>query len=265
MALQYCNFATNLKAGYPVMKRIITLFSILTVFCLPPLVQESQAQLQGVNLNSLQNLTGMNQLYNLIPQVVGQGQLTQLGMATMMDPNAAAQTGVPDQAALDEQQLYYMQQLRGVVFDAVLDSLKGSTELERDTFGMSDIFGHQFFQKNNLNLFASNERIKAPANYTLDVGDELSISVWGASVYNANVEIEEDGYISIPDGGRVYLKGVTYGASKELIKRRISTFIDTRSSNMEIVLNYSRNITVNIVGDVKKPGAYVIPAINSVF
>ena len=129
----------------------------------------------------------------------------------------------------------------------------------------ADIFGHQFFMASKLDMFSKSKRAKAPDNYVLDAGDEISIAVWGASVYNENFEIGDDGYIDIPDAGRIYLRGVTYGAAKEIVARRIGSFIDTKRSSLEIVLNYSRNITVNIVGDVNQPGSYVIPAINSVF
>ena len=238
------------------MKRIATLITLL----LSLFISGAQAQLQGLNLNSLQSLTGMSDLYNLIPSVVGSAQTGQ----NATDPVTGQAVG-EDDGTLSEQELYYVKQLQGVLFDAVLDSLRGETAIKTDSVWRSDIFGHQFFHINKLSLFSNSERVKAPDNYTLDVGDELSVSVWGASSYNANVEIGEDGYISLPDGGRIYLKGVTYGAAKQLVGRRLGTFIDTRSSNTEIVLNYSRNITVNIVGDVAKPGSYVIPAINSVF
>ena len=38
-----------------------------------------------------------------------------------------------------------------------------------------------------------------------------------------------------------------------------------RNSEIDVTLAYSRVITVNIVGEVYKPGSYTIPAINTAF
>lgn len=55
--------------------------TILSLFLLLTGVPGLRAQLQGVNLNSLQNLTGMNQLYSLIPQVMSSAQASSLGFS----------------------------------------------------------------------------------------------------------------------------------------------------------------------------------------
>ncbi|MEZ5007179.1 MAG: SLBB domain-containing protein [Chitinophagales bacterium] len=164
-----------------------------------------------------------------------------------------------------EESLYFINQLQGLLFDAVLDSVKEASGLKKDSVYRSEIFGHQFFRLKNVNVYTKSEKVKAPDSYTLDVGDELSISVYGSSLFNTKGEVNEEGFVEIPKMGRIYLKGVTLGSAKKLIVDMISKYVNTNTSKTEIVLNYSRNITVNIVGDVLEPGSYVIPAINSVF
>ncbi|MCP4121635.1 MAG: hypothetical protein GY751_07760 [Bacteroidetes bacterium] len=206
----------------------------------------------------------MNELYSLIPQVMGSGAAASVGFNSG-NTNPPMIGAEQDAAAINEQALYFVEQIQGMVLDAVLDTLKLATNMAEDSAMHADIFGHQFFRSANLNIFSKSKRAKAPDNYVLDSGDEISIAVWGSSVYNENFEVGDDGYINISDAGRVYLKGVTYGAAKQILTRRISSFINTRSSNLEIVLNYARTITVNVVGDVNQPGSYVVPAINSVY
>ena len=52
---------------------------------------------------------------------------------------------------------------------------------------------------------------------------------------------------------------------RSLIKSKFSKFLDMKNSEIDVTLAYSRVITVNIVGEVYKPGSYTIPAINTVF
>ena len=137
--------------------------------------------------------------------------------------------------------------------------------IKEPVFNPSKIFGHNYFSENNLALFTKSTDSKAPDNYILDSKDELNITVFGYSDYNGKFKVEPDGYITLPEFGRVYVKGLTFGAAKQLIRRKIGSFINLKSSNLEIALNYSRTINVNIVGSVRQPGTFVIPAINSVY
>lgn len=129
----------------------------------------------------------------------------------------------------------------------------------------SEIYGHDFFGSGKLALFVKSAEAKAPDSYILGVGDEINIAVWGYADYNNKFDVKEDGFIQIPEFGRIYVKGLTFGAVKSQIGKRLATFIDLSNTKYEITLNYSRTIDVNIVGEVKTPGTYQIPAINSVY
>ncbi|MEZ5001417.1 MAG: SLBB domain-containing protein [Chitinophagales bacterium] len=238
------------------MKKILSCFiTVLLLTSLPTFAQTS-----GVNLNSLSNLTGLNSLQNLIPQLMGTAALPPSTLGIQ------AETPPAEGASLDsEESIYFIKQLQGLLFDAVLDSVKQASGLEKDSVYTSEIFGHQFFRLKNVSVYTKSEKIKAPDSYTLDIGDELSISVYGSSLFNTKGEVNEEGFVEIPNMGRIYLKGVTLGSARKLINNMLSKYINTNTSRTEIVLNYSRNITVNIVGDVSEPGSFVIPAINSVF
>ncbi|MFN8295758.1 MAG: SLBB domain-containing protein [Chitinophagales bacterium] len=129
----------------------------------------------------------------------------------------------------------------------------------------NEIYGHDFFGTGKLALFLKTSEAKAPDSYILGVDDEISIAVWGYADYNNKLKVNEDGYIQIPEFGRIYVKGLTFGAVKSQIGKRLATFINPANTKYEITLNYSRTIDVNIVGEVKSPGTYQIPAINSVY
>lgn len=249
------------------MRKITFFFTVLFVFTTTNLVAQTSGGVGGVNLMSLQNITGLNQLYNLLPQTVSAGALSSAGIS----PNQLnSMMGSKEEAAEEdplasEEALYFINQLQGMLFDAVLDSVKEASGVVDDSIPTAEIFGHQFFRSKNIKVFTKSENVKATDSYTLDIGDEISISVYGSSFFNAKGEVNSEGYLEIEDLTRIYVKGISFGAAKQLINNQLKKYINAGTTKTEIVLNYSRNITVNIVGDVVNPGSYVIPAINSVF
>ncbi len=146
----------------------------------------------------------------------------------------------------------------------LVDKMQSKNEPNNDV-KPNEIFGHDFFGSGKLALFTKSSEAKAPDSYILDAGDEISIAVWGNADYNNKFKVSDDGYIQIPEFGRIYVKGLTFGAVKAQIGKRLGTFINPANTQYEITLNYSRTIEVNIVGEVKNPGTYQIPAVNSVY
>ena len=133
------------------------------------------------------------------------------------------------------------------------------------------IWGQQFFRDQSISLFTRSRDIKAIDSYLLGIGDELAITVWGATDYSANVAIEEDGSINIKDPRqgihipRLYVKDMTFMDAKYAIEELLSNHMNVRNSQISIELNYSRALTINITGEVFNPGSYTIPAVNTAF
>jgi polysaccharide biosynthesis/export protein len=131
------------------------------------------------------------------------------------------------------------------------------------------IWGQQFFRDQSISLFTRSRDIKAFDNYLLDIGDELIVNVWGQAEYSCNAVIDQEGYIDLSGAGismpRLYIKGMQFGAAKKSMIERISNHMRVDRSQYAVTLNYSRDITVNITGEVFNPGSYTIPAINTAF
>ncbi len=232
-------------------------------------------QISGLNnMNQLQNITGINQLQNYLPnpaqlQMLGvdESQLGDIFGNNLLteDILKSKQLGQEEQtSALSEDVIAQI-----LAYMAEQDSL-GAEDIEEkqeenELVPLSGVYGHDYFRENKLILFTRSTEFKAPDNYTIDSGDEINIAVFGYADYNANLKVNKEGFIIVPDFGRVYVKGLSFGAAKSLIRKRLTTFINTTNSTVEISLNYSRNITINIVGDVNQPGTYIVPAINSVY
>ncbi|MDO9185588.1 MAG: SLBB domain-containing protein [Bacteroidia bacterium] len=138
------------------------------------------------------------------------------------------------------------------------------TPIVKDT-SRETIFGHSFFKNNNIKFYDKANQLKAPDNYILGIGDEISIAIWGYSDFNGAFTIDEDGAINPKLVGRIYLKGLTFKDAKGLVAGKFKNVYDLNNSQIDITLTYSRVITVNIVGEVNNPGAFTIPAINTTF
>jgi protein involved in polysaccharide export with SLBB domain len=127
------------------------------------------------------------------------------------------------------------------------------------------VYGQELFRKGDIKIYERSIDAKAPANYELGVGDELGISIFGVSYYNTVVKVDSRGRIELGQLGSIYVKGIAFDKAKTLIKTALSNNFNMGSNQLEISLAYSRSITVNIVGEVFKPGSYKIPALNTAF
>jgi protein involved in polysaccharide export with SLBB domain len=147
-----------------------------------------------------------------------------------------------------------------------VEKLTETATLElRENLDTVDIFGFDFFRRKEIKLFNNAVDIKPPLNYVLGVGDQIVISIWGYVDYNRLFYIDKDGYIQQENIGRIYLKGLTLQQAKELLRTRFSNAYMIDKSQFDVSINYSRVITINIVGDVENPGSYTFPAINTAY
>jgi protein involved in polysaccharide export with SLBB domain len=127
------------------------------------------------------------------------------------------------------------------------------------------IYGKDFFRQKDVRFYKRSAESMPPENYRLGPGDVISVSIWGASEYESSFTISEQGYIQPPLVGRISLRGKTFAQAKEQIKGQFSKNYDLQRSEIAIVLSYARTIGVNVVGEVKNPGTFEMPAINSAF
>lgn len=128
------------------------------------------------------------------------------------------------------------------------------------------IFGQDFFRNGNITLFEKVPNAKVSDGYIIGPGDQISVSVYGdVSSYNQSFTVNDDGYIDVYGIGRIYVQGLTYGATKKLLRQRFDTYINVAKGNFDVSLTYSKSIKVNIVGEVNNPGSYNIASINTAF
>lgn len=145
------------------------------------------------------------------------------------------------------------------------ESLGDTLVSDSTTYPKARIYGQDIFRNNELSFFQKALDAKAPENYKVGPGDEISIAVWGYSEFSETIEVDARGYINPSSYGRVYVKGLSFKKMRSMLKSKFSSFLDMKNSEIDVTLSYSRVITVNIVGEVYNPGSYSIPAINTAF
>ena len=145
------------------------------------------------------------------------------------------------------------------------ESLGDTLVSDSTTYPKARIYGQDIFRNNELSFFQKALDAKAPENYKVGPGDEISIAVWGYSEFSETIEVDARGYINPSSYGRIYVKGLSFKKMRSMLKSKFSSFLDMKNSEIDVTLSYSRVITVNIVGEVYNPGSYTIPAINTAF
>jgi len=130
---------------------------------------------------------------------------------------------------------------------------------------VNEIYGHRFFKNNSIQTFEKGTDAKASEDYIIGSGDEFAISVFGFSYFNEVAKVDQNGYIKMTNIGLVNVKGLSYAKAKALIRSKLAGSFDLNNNTVTIALSYSRLITINIVGEVDKPGSYKMPAINTAF
>jgi protein involved in polysaccharide export with SLBB domain len=126
-------------------------------------------------------------------------------------------------------------------------------------------WGQQLFREKGIAQYNSATNIKPPKSYVLGPGDEIVVSIWGASEFSNKYEIEDDGYIKPSKMQRIYLKGVTLEKAEKLVKSRFAQNYRFGEGEFGLSLNYSRTVTVNVVGEALNIGAFTVPAVNTAF
>ena len=186
--------------------------------------------------------------------------------------------------AAQQQQIQMQQQQQQMQMNYGVAGQIGGQQVQgmQNQFGMQDpmlqlpelkagsdlIYGHNIFKNKELS-FVPSYNIPTPANYRLAAGDEVVIDIWGDVISNITSEISPDGSVNIPNLGPVYLAGQTVAKAEQNLKSYLSKIYsglaqEEPTTYLKLALGKTRSVTVNVVGDVEKPGSYTLPALSTI-
>lgn len=100
--------------------------------------------------------------------------------------------------------------------------------------------------------------------YTIGVGDVLTVRVWQRDDLGGQVTVDYDGSITLPLLGTIRAAGQTPAGLGEELTRRYS-FVDRQVSQVTVQVTEYKSRKVYVMGQVQKPGTYSFPELPSVW
>ncbi len=134
-------------------------------------------------------------------------------------------------------------------------------ELDEEDLCDDCIFGYEVF-KFSPSSFSSVDNLPVPDSYVLGPGDEIYLEYFGTEKQSTKAFISRNGTLMLPLIGELNLNGLTFKEAKKLIKNKVSNELIGTSAS--IAFQKLRSITVFVLGEAYKPGAYTISALSSV-
>ena len=235
---------------------------LLLLIITPALIAQTIPNPSTVDVGNLSDA----QIQRIISEMQTRG-LTQDQAITMAKAQGASQTQI-DQLTTRIQQLQTGGTKPGAAVGTAAETMAAKELSTKKAIAISEktkkIFGYQLFNSDKL-TFEPDVNIPIPANYTLGIGDQLTINVWGASQQKYQLTIDKSGTINIPDVGPVNLRGVSFEAGKSLIKSRLMEIYSGMAGQFpntwaEVTLGGGRSIKISVIGEINAPGTYTLPA-----
>lgn len=141
-----------------------------------------------------------------------------------------------------------------------MDSLEQRMEND-DDHSTLERFGDSFFST----IQSSFMPINIPnfsSNYIVDVGDTFSLLLTGKMATEEVLEVQRDGYISIPKIGKVNVAGKSLADATSAVESFIeTTYIGVKSY---ISLSKVRDVQILVLGGIERPGIYTLSGGSSI-
>ena len=134
-------------------------------------------------------------------------------------------------------------------------------------------FGYSAFQ-NDVDFFESAKDIAVSPNHVIGPGDEVIIMLWGQTEDISNYIVSRDGYLFIPNIGQVFVNGLTLSKLEIKLKKiyqkaysSLSPVVGPASTFFDVSLGSTvlKPIKIFVMGEVSKPGVYLIKPSTSLF
>lgn len=101
-----------------------------------------------------------------------------------------------------------------------------------------------------------------PEEYFVGVGDRLLLCFWGKKEENVAISVSPEGVIVVPNVGPIKAEGMTLAQLKDRLKAEVKRVLP--GINADIFLIEPRRFQIEVIGQVKNPGAYVVTPLQRV-
>ncbi|MFZ2417522.1 MAG: SLBB domain-containing protein, partial [Smithellaceae bacterium] len=117
------------------------------------------------------------------------------------------------------------------------------------------LFGSEFFRESAVRVVTDRRDIPVPLKYVVGPGDEVKLMLWGRLNAQYNLTVDRDGKITIPQVGPMFVAGMTF---EDMSKYLITQAEQIVGTNIDVSMGALKTISVFVLGDVRRPGAYTI-------
>ncbi|MDA0843651.1 MAG: SLBB domain-containing protein, partial [Bacteroidetes bacterium] len=127
------------------------------------------------------------------------------------------------------------------------------------------VFGKHIFKDGSISTFEVSKDYVPSDAYILGPGDVVTVSIFGRSQADLQFTIKADGFIEPANLPKIYLKGISLGQARDVVRRRLQNFYQFEKGQFALTLTTARTLTIQITGAVERPGTYTISAYNTAF
>ena len=225
----------------------------------------SQMGLSPAQIESMARSKGYSQTeINEIKKRMGEVQYQQDGL----------ETDAMEQTSLRYELEALLEKMKDYRSDSYENEFDGQDQYSDSLyFGQlkGEVYGSSLFNIES-QPFLPNANIPTPEDYVLGPGDELRVDVWGASEITYQLLIGTEGNVFIPNLGPIFLSGLKIDQARKKVVSRLSKIYagltDKGSQGVntyaQISLGRTRSINVNIIGQAKQPGSYVLSSFSTI-
>lgn len=148
---------------------------------------------------------------------------------------------------------------------ALRDSIASNARI-RATDSLEDVRPARRYLRNADSSILATVSGSVADDYPLGPGDVIVLNIWGQKQATYDLPLDRDGQIQIPAAGMVNLNGATFGSAHRLIGRKLSAVysgVASGGTQFDITLSKLKQVRVFVVGEVRKPGAYLLSGATS--
>lgn len=99
--------------------------------------------------------------------------------------------------------------------------------------------------------------VSAAEHYRLGASDVVEVFVWKEPELSRTITVRPDGRISLPLAGELDAAGATASQLETLITNQLREYVD--NPLVTVIVEEINSPTISVLGEVRRPGRYVIP------
>src|SRR5690606_30906468 len=141
------------------------------------------------------------------------------------------------------------------------------TRLPLEPIGINALrpFGYDLFEDEGRGvglLLSPTTNMPVPSDYVVGPGDTINVQLFGNQNAEYFLTVSGEGFVSFPEIGPLNVAGLPFSEVRNLVNERVAEqMIGVRAS---ITLGELRSIQVFVVGDVERPGAYIVGGMSTI-